>query len=476
MRLDVLHDGGRTPASRAGDGTRGGRAHHAIPVALAAGLVVLVAGTAGAQTPSAQGPSAQGPSARAQAGEPIDGLLARAPDWRPTPPRKPTLAQSFASECLPVDPELAWFRLPASLRAVPLEAMIGQLLVVSYGGTQPGDPGVRHAREAIADSRIGGVLTFRHNIASASDIAAVNAAFAAANTALPAMIAVDQEGGLVMRVKPSEGAPATPSASDIADGPPGAARAAYDDMAASLAQLGFTANFGPVVDLAVNPSNPVIARFGRSYGADPGTVTRYATLFARAHREAGVGTALKHFPGHGSSTDDSHEGAIDLTPTWSRTELVPFRDMIAEGEADMIMVGHLTLDGLTDDGLPASLSGEAIDGFLRETLCYGGVVVSDDLAMDAISAKWDPVRAVTMMVEAGGDIALLSLAAGQGYETIERITRALAEHAAGSPEFADRIRHAYARVANLKLDLAEARAATGDFDTATLSNRPDRVR
>ncbi|WP_111346627.1 glycoside hydrolase family 3 N-terminal domain-containing protein [Acuticoccus sediminis] len=400
----------------------------------------------------------------------IDGLITRPAGWQGLPRPKPKMGDLFASTCTPPDPELTWFRLPPDLRSVPIEAMIGQLLVVSYGGTTPNDAGVRAASQAIARSRIGGVLTFRHNIRSAGDIRAVNQLFARSNPDLPPIIAVDQEGGLVMRLKPSEGAPDTPSAADVATGSTAAALETYKAMARSLADLGFTANFGPVVDLAVNPDNPVIARFGRSYGADPGTVTRYATAFAEAHRSAGVGTALKHFPGHGSSTNDSHDGAIDLTATWTPEEMEPFRDMIATNEADMIMAGHLTLAGLTDDGLPASLSGDAIDGFLRGTLCYGGVVVSDDLAMDAVSAKWNLVEAVTMMVEAGGDIALLSLASGQGYEVIDRIIAALAEHARRSPEFADRIRHAYARIANLKLDLGQMRAASSkvEIDTATL--------
>ena len=409
-------------------------------------------------------------AAAADEDEALAETIERPEGWQPLPLSKPGIDETFASRCTPPDPDLAWFRLPPELREQPIEAMIGQLLVVSYGGTSPADAGVREAREAIARSRIGGVLTFRHNIASAADITAVNAGFAEANAALPPIVAVDQEGGLVMRVKPSEGAPDTPAAVDVAATAPDDARTAYDAMARALSALGFTANFGPVVDLAINPDNPVIARFGRSYGADPDTVTEYATLFAQAHRHAGVGTALKHFPGHGSSTDDSHKGAIDLTPTWHRAEMVPFRDMIDAGEADMIMAGHLTLDGLTEDGIPASLSPSALDGFLRETLCYGGVVVSDDLAMEAVSSHWGAVEAVTMMVEAGGDIALLSLASGEGYEVVDAIITALAEKAAGSPAFADRIRQAYARIVNLKLDLAEAPAAARSaVDTAALA-------
>ena len=392
--------------------------------------------------------------------------LAEAPLPRP----RPSIADTFASSCTAPDPELAYAALPRSLREVPLRRMIGQLLVVSYSGTRPTDAGVLAARDAIAEGRIGGVLTFRHNIGSAADIAAVNASFAQASEELLPMIAVDQEGGVVMRVKPSEGAPATPSAAEVAATSPREAAATYAAMATRLAELGFTANFGPVVDLAVNPDNPVIAGYRRSYGDAPAVVADYARAFVAAHRSSGVGTALKHFPGHGSSTDDSHDRAIDLTPTWRRAEMAPFRTLIATGEADMVMAGHLTLDGITGpDGLPASLSPQAIDGFLRETLCFGGVVVSDDLAMNAVSSRWDAATAVRMMIEAGGDVALLSLPSGQGLSTVDAIIDDLAERAAASRAFADRIRHAYARVAHHKLDLAETPASTADTREAQAS-------
>ena len=389
---------------------------------------------------------------------PLDGLTQRAPGWQAVPVRRPSVIESFASGCTPADPELAWARLPVDLRELSLEAMIGQLLVISFTGKAPGDAGVAIARDALAASKIGGVLFFRHNIGTAAEVKGINAIFAKANPRLPAMIAIDQEGGAVTRVRPSEGAPATASARDVAATTPAEALKVYGEMAGVLADLGFTANFGPVVDLEVNASNPVIAKFGRSYGADPATVVQYAEAFVEAHHAAGVATALKHFPGHGSSTDDSHVGTIDLGPTWHRAEMIPFRDMIADHTADMVMIGHLKLDGLTGpDGLPASLSPVAIDTFLRDTLCFEGLVVSDDLAMDAIADTWGSAEAARLMVEAGGDVALLSLPQGKGMALVDEITTRLAAEARASTAFADRIRHAYARVVHHKLDLAEAR-------------------
>ncbi|GAB5376350.1 MAG: hypothetical protein AcusKO_28120 [Acuticoccus sp.] len=375
----------------------------------------------------------------------LAGVAARAGAADPVPPARPTIADGIARECEVPDPELEWARLPRTLREVPLRAMIGQLLVVSYSGKAPGARGVEIARQALRRSEIGGVLTFRYNIASADAIRTINETFESAHPVLPALIAIDQEGGAVSRLRPAEGVPETPSAEDIAAAGLPAAEDAYEAMAEGLAELGFTINFGPVVDLAVNPKNPVIARFGRSFGATPDKVVRFAEAFIDAHRDNGVATSLKHFPGHGSSTADSHEGAIDLSDTWNRRELTPFASLIARNLADTVMIGHLELDGVTGPGaLPASLSPVTITRLLRNTLCFGGLVISDDLAMDAIEHHWGTPEATRLMIEAGGDIALISLPSGKGMALVTEVTDYLVAAADASPELADKIRLAYA--------------------------------
>ncbi|WP_157961835.1 glycoside hydrolase family 3 N-terminal domain-containing protein [Acuticoccus kandeliae] len=389
---------------------------------------------------------------------PLDGLIERDAAYQPLPLEKPGIVETFATSCSPTHPELFWASLPRPLREVPLREMIGQMLMISFSGNTADSAGVTIAANALAASEVGGVLYFRHNIGSAADVKAINARLEAARPDLPPFIAIDQEGGAVMRLKPSEGAPDTPSARDVAAKSLDEAAEIYGEMAANLAEMGFTVNFGPVVDVEVNPNNPVISRFGRSYGADIDTVVDYAEAFVDAHRAAGVATSLKHFPGHGSSTDDSHDGAIDLTRTWSRREMVPFRDMIRDREADMIMIGHLMLDEVSGpEGLPASLSPNAIDRVLRQTLCFDGLVVSDDLSMDAISDHWDAPEAARRMVLAGGDIALLSLPGDKGMALVGEVIDRLEQEALASDVFADKIRHAYARIVHHKLDLAEAR-------------------
>src|SRR5690606_13400496 len=174
--------------------------------------------------------------------------------------------------------------------------------------------------------------------------------------------------------------------------------------------LGFSVNFGPVADLAVNPNNQVITKFGRAYGKSAETVAAYDEAFIAAHHAAGLITSLKHFPGHGSSTADSHEGFVDISKTWSKAELEPYRIMFADGYADMVMVGHLYHSDYAGESskLPASLSPEWIEGVLRGELGFKGVVISDDLEMGAIRKLYDLEETIVHAVNAGTDVLLFS--------------------------------------------------------------------
>ena len=178
-------------------------------------------------------------------------------------------------------------------------------------------------------------------------------------------------------------------------------------MARSLAVLGINTNFAPVLDLNVNPSNPVIGKIGRSFSADPAVVTRHAGLFIRAFHDFGLLSAVKHFPGHGSSRDDSHEGFVDVSDTGSKKELEPFTALIREGLCDMVMTAHIYNRAL-DAEYPATLSASTIDGLLRTQLGFEGVVVTDDLMMKAITDHYGLESAIERAVLAGADILLFA--------------------------------------------------------------------
>ncbi|MFI9405316.1 glycoside hydrolase family 3 N-terminal domain-containing protein [Nocardia sp. NPDC052316] len=225
---------------------------------------------------------------------------------------------------------------------------------------------------------------------------------------VPLMVTIDEEGGRVSRVKNLIGA--APSA-----------RATVDAMTAeqfhdatltrgrALKDLGVTVNFAPDVDVSAQPADSVIG--DRSFSDDPAVVTRYADAYIRAMREVGVGTVLKHFPGHGSGSGDSHRGAVRTPPLESMqtVDLVPFRALIGSGAG--VMVGHLDVPGLTTPDVPASISPQVMS-LLREGRGYGaapfqGPIFTDDLGgMAAITDRLSIADAVEAALVAGADNAL----------------------------------------------------------------------
>lgn len=338
--------------------------------------------------------------------------------------------------------------------AQSLEQQAGQMIIVGFQGDDAGDASVRALRDEIAAGRLGGVMYLRQNVKSLAAVQAMNAAFRAASPDLPPFLTLDQEGGLVERLTSDVGFEETPSAASIAaSNSPAGARKIYAAMARRIAALGFSVNFGPVADLAVNPNNQVIAKVGRAYGKTAEIVTAYDEAFIAAHHEAGLLTALKHFPGHGSSTADSHEGFVDISKSWDAVELEPYREMVAHGYADMVMVGHLYHDEFAGEGsvkLPASLSPAWIDGVLRAELGFEGVVISDDLEMGAIRKLFDLHDTVVRAVDAGADVLLFSNTAKYSPDLAARVRRILVEEAEAKPDFRARIEESYGRIVALK--------------------------
>lgn len=336
--------------------------------------------------------------------------------------------------------------------AQTLEQMAGQMIVVGFQGDDVDDRSVVRLREEIAAGELGGVMFLKTNVASLRNVRAMNEAFrAAAPDGLPPFITIDQEGGAVERLTEDVGFDEVPRALQVAKSrSPEQAESLYAGMASGIADLGFTVNFGPVVDLAINPNNQVIAKFGRAFGKTAEVVVPYAEAFVKAHRAVGVLTALKHFPGHGSSTADSHEGFVDITDTWKDSELEPYRRMIAGGFADFVMVGHLIDTDVAADGMPSSLSPEWITGVLRDQLGYDGVVISDDLEMGAIRDHFKLAEAVVRAVEAGMDVLLFSNTADYRPGLAEEVRDILVSAANADPVFKARIEESYARIAALK--------------------------
>lgn len=334
--------------------------------------------------------------------------------------------------------------------AQTLEEMAGQMIVVGFTGDDVSDPAVEKLTGEIASSGIGGVMYLKPNVKSRAAVEAMNQAFlAAAPNGLRPFITLDQEGGWVERLTADVGFDEIPSAEAIAgEYSPAEAEAVYAQMADAVAAWGFNVNFAPVVDLNANPKNQVIARFGRAYSSDPGEVADYAEAVVAAHHGAGLITAFKHFPGHGSSTADSHEGYVDITKSWSKEELAPYAKMFADGYADFVMIGHLINRNYSAE--PASLAPEWIDGVLRSELGFAGVVISDDLEMGAIRQHYDLKETVIRAVRAGTDVLLFSNTAKPRNSLPDEIRAVLVAEAEADPAFRARIEESYKRIVALK--------------------------
>ncbi|MDR1143463.1 MAG: hypothetical protein LBK77_04480, partial [Spirochaetaceae bacterium] len=186
-------------------------------------------------------------------------------------------------------------------------------------------------------------------------------------------------------------------------------KAQAEETARILSETGINLNFAPCVDLNINPANPVIGAYGRSFSADPETVVMHAEIWINAHRRYGILSCIKHFPGHGSSSGDTHLGSVDVTGTWRETELIPYRRIIRSrsGGETLIMTSHV-FNAALDPRNPATLSSPVLTGILRDKLGYRGIIVSDDLDMGAIKANYTFEETLEKAVNAGVDLLCLS--------------------------------------------------------------------
>ena len=323
----------------------------------------------------------------------------------------------------------------------PARLRVADLLLVGFTGTQVG--GNEEVRRLVCDVKVGGLLLFERytsgqprNMVSPEQVATLTRdlqALAARCAGRPLFIAVDAEGGRVMRLSPRLGYPPTLSARDLGErDDPAFTEAEARRMGLMLREAGINWNLAPVVDVAVNPANPAVVALGRTYSADPARVSAHARAFVEGMHEAGVLTALKHFPGHGSSRSDSHQGFTDVTDTADLSvELRPYRALIAAGMADSVMTAHVFNRGL-DPWDPATLSRFTVRRVLRGWLHYDGVAVSDDLLMGAIAQHYGLEDAAVLALGAGVDVLLISQNTGRvddraAERVVAAITRAIAE-------------------------------------------------
>lgn len=290
-----------------------------------------------------------------------------------------------------------------------LDYKIGQMILIGFRGYDlHGNENLRIVEKQLKESRIGGIIILNDNIRNRIQLKNLVKHLKTTAGKNKLLVAIDQEGGKVTRLSMSKGFTEIPSHREVASRCSGnEAFNYYKSNAELLKDLGINLNLGPVLDLDINPKSPAIGRYERSFSKDPYTVAFYAEMFITAHHETGILTAAKHFPGHGSAKNDTHEGLTDITDTFVSDELLPYRLLNRKKLLDMVMSSHV-MHKKIDSLYPASLSEKHIDLVLRKTLGYKGIVLSDDLQMKSVSQYYNLEKTVILAVNAGNDLLLFS--------------------------------------------------------------------
>lgn len=390
---------------------------------------------------------------------------------------------------------------------------IGQLLIVGFGGADKNaqnkiswnDPKGTHFKEHsniardIAHWHVGGVIYFRttlrdpktgvsireRNIENGLQLSRLSHDLQAYNTKirqkanlmdLPLIISIDQEGGLVNPLVfatdlPNFTAQALGENETMNKGDPQKHQATLaftngfgEKIGIALNKYGINLNFAPDVDVNINPVNPIIGGLSRSYSDDPETVINQARQFIDGMHRQNLLATLKHFPGHGSSTGDTHKGLVDVTNTYQMDkELAPYKALIAQGYDDFIMSTHVIngqidrtpcLQGNPNDPqnwCPGTLSHKTLTDLLRNELHFNGVIVSDDMEMGAIAARYPLEVALEKGLNAGIDMFIVS---NHHYDRTPAFVNTIAHliHDGKVPE--SRIDEAYQRVITIKKRIA----------------------
>jgi len=309
------------------------------------------------------------------------------------------------------------------ISSMTLGEKVGQLFIVAFRKDEKGNNVYEineHIKNQIEEFKIGGVILFSENIDTIDQTSSLIESMQSASK-IPLFISVDEEGGRVSRLgsNPKMGITKLPSAQKIGEAnDPDFAYQLGNKLGSELYTLGFNMNFAPVADVNTNPKNPVIG--DRAFGSDPQKVGIMVEQIVKGIQEQDISAVLKHFPGHGDASKDSHEGAVIMEHDIERlknVELVPFRNGISAG-ADAIMTAHIILPKIDSDNLPATLSKKILTGLLREELNYDGLIITDALEMNAIKKHWSCDKASVMAFKAGADVLLMPDSLEKAYNGI----------------------------------------------------------
>lgn len=299
-----------------------------------------------------------------------------------------------------------------SLSAQTLEDKIGQMLIVGFRGTEVNSTDII-ARD-IQNRNLGSVVLYEtdnstndseRNIKSKEQLTSLITKLQSLSDQT-LIVAIDQEGGQVQRLKPNHGFEKYPSHLELGneDDPEKTKRVAYN-IGQEIKSVGINLNFAPVTDVMVNRQSRIISRLYRSFSDNPEEVYEHAKAYIQGLHESGVISVIKHFPGFGSERSKKTRGMYDLTETWSENELIPYKRLFADEEVtvDAVMVSHI-FNTNHDQNFPASLSSNVITDLLRDELGFTGVIIGESPQATFIIDEYGLENAIRQQVKAGVDM------------------------------------------------------------------------
>jgi beta-N-acetylhexosaminidase len=347
-----------------------------------------------------------------------------------------------------------------------LEVKIGQMILAGVEDETVGED----SRHIINDLHIGNIILMGRNVDSPEQVLRLTRdlqELALSANGVPLLIGTDQEGGLVQRANYYAGFTPMPPAQLVGSArDPGRAEAYGRMVGEELSAVGIGIDFAPVLDVNDNPTNPVIGALGRSFGTTPELVEESALPFIAGLHAAGVMATGKHFPGHGSTTTDSHKALPFVDKDRAALEAVdiaPFRAAIESG-IDAIMPAHVVYRALDPSELPATLSEPILTGLLRDELGFTGAIITDDLGMEGIMQIAPPKESGVRAVLAGADMLTcvrMTTAGACQPEMIEQLHEGLLTAAKDGRLPMERIDESVRRILDLKTEYGVG-PATGD--------------
>lgn len=343
--------------------------------------------------------------------------------------------------------------------SLSLKQQIGQMLIAGFKGLEikQGDPIVRDIQEF----NIGGVILFDEEVSDPNEkwrniqtqkqtadlIQSINEI-----SEDKLFIGVDQEGGHVNRLKADYGFPPCPSWHEIGlFNDVNKTRECAELVANTLNKTGFNLNFAPVVDVKSNSAS-YVSKLERCFNSNPHTIAEHASIFIAAHKNHGIATVLKHFPGLGSAEADTHLEFANITDTWTTAELEPYKVIIGKNREDMVLVAHCFHSGIDPDW-PASMSAKTVDGLLRSELGYNGVVICDDPMMGAIAKNYSFETAMEQIINAGVDLLCFGNNLIYDEDIVPKTVNTIYHLVENGNISADRIDESYKRIKSLKIKL-----------------------